>query len=87
MVSPPFGLCHGTAGNGYAFLKLYRRTGDPKWLARARAFAMHAVAQSDEQCKLIGRRRFGVLTGDLGLAMYLQSCLTEDDRFPLIDFV
>ena len=26
------GLCHGTAGNGYAFLKLYRRTGDAKWL-------------------------------------------------------
>ena len=26
-------LCHGTGGNGYAFLKLYRRTGDPLWLA------------------------------------------------------
>ncbi len=23
------GVCHGTGGNGYAFLKLYRRTGDP----------------------------------------------------------
>ena len=22
-------LCHGTGGNGYAFLKLYRRTNDP----------------------------------------------------------
>src|SRR6185295_4439342 len=36
-------LCHGTAGNGYAFLKLHRRTGDTKWLDRARAFAIHAI--------------------------------------------
>ena len=40
-----YGLCHGTAGNGYGFLKLYRRTGDSLWLQRARAFAMHAIAQ------------------------------------------
>ncbi|MDQ5841401.1 MAG: hypothetical protein M3537_09745, partial [Chloroflexota bacterium] len=28
-LSKGYGLCHGTAGNGYAFLKLYQRTGDP----------------------------------------------------------
>src|SRR5262245_24641100 len=33
-------LCHGTGGNGYAFLKLYRRTGDAMWLERARSFSM-----------------------------------------------
>ena len=38
-------LCHGTAGNGYAFLALFERTGDELWLERARAFAMHAAAQ------------------------------------------
>jgi len=27
-----YGICHGTAGNGYAFPKLHRRTGDPAWL-------------------------------------------------------
>jgi lantibiotic modifying enzyme len=37
------GLCHGTAGNGYAFLKLFARTGDERWLERARRFAMHAI--------------------------------------------
>ena len=42
------GLCHGTAGNGYALLKLYRRTGDPVWLNRARSFAMHAIASASE---------------------------------------
>ncbi len=40
-------LCHGTGGNGYAFLKLYQRTRDPTWLERARAFAMHGIAQTD----------------------------------------
>lgn len=30
-----YGLCHGTAGNGYVFLDLYRITYDPKWLHRA----------------------------------------------------
>ncbi len=30
-----YGLCHGTAGNGYVFLDLYRATNDTKWLHRA----------------------------------------------------
>ena len=37
------GLCHGTAGNGYAFLRLHALTGDSMWLDRARRFAVHAV--------------------------------------------
>ena len=43
------GLCHGTAGNGFAFLKLFRRTGDTQWLDRARLFAMHAIEQYHSQ--------------------------------------
>ncbi|MFT3809492.1 MAG: LanC-like protein [Micropepsaceae bacterium] len=35
------GLCHGTAGNGYAFLALFRRTGD-EILARPRPRLRHA---------------------------------------------
>lgn len=30
-----YGLCHGTAGNAYTFLALYRQTQDPKHLYRA----------------------------------------------------
>ena len=30
-----YGICHGTAGNGYAFLSLYRLTQDRKYLYRA----------------------------------------------------
>jgi hypothetical protein len=41
-------LCHGTGGNGYAFLKLYRRTKNAVWLDHARAFAMTGIAQYRE---------------------------------------
>jgi hypothetical protein len=66
-------LCHGTAGNGYAFLKLFARTGNELWLSRARAFAMHAIAQNEAELQHYGMRRHSLWTGDLGLALYLQS--------------
>jgi hypothetical protein len=78
-------LCHGTGGNGYAFLKLYRRTQDPIWLERARAFAMTAIAQCREARNEFGRGRYSLWTGDVGLAIYLWDCLTGAPRFPTID--
>jgi hypothetical protein len=81
------GLCHGTAGNGYAFLKLYQRTGDPVWLARARAFAMHAIVQSERAREMLGRRRYSLWTGDPGLAVYLWHCLTGSGGLPVLDVV
>ena len=47
-----YGLCHGTAGNGYAFLKLHRRTGDQIRLGHARAFAMHAIVQQERTARV-----------------------------------
>ena len=79
------GLCHGTAGNGYAFLKLYRRTGDAIWLDRARSFAMHAIAQSEHHAEEYRMRRYSLWTGDPGLALYLWNCLSGDDRWPNLD--
>jgi hypothetical protein len=67
-------LCHGTGGNGYAFLKLYRRTTDPVWLERARAFAMTSIAQCRETREELGRGRYTLWTGDIGLAVYLWDC-------------
>jgi hypothetical protein len=78
-------LCHGTGGNGYAFLKLYRRTGDAVWLERARAFAMTSVAQCRETRGELGRGRYTLWTGDVGLAVYLWDCLTAVPRFPTVD--
>lgn len=75
------GLCHGTSGNGFAFLKLYKRTRDAKWLDRARRFAMHAINQYEAR----EAGRYTLFTGDLGLALYLRACVEVDERFPLLD--
>lgn len=78
------GLCHGTAGNGYALLMLHKRTGEPRWLDRARAFAMHAIAQvaADRACH--GQGRVSLYTGDLGVALYLADCFTGCPVWPLL---
>lgn len=78
-------LCHGTAGNAYAFLKLYRRTKDPLWLHRARAFAMHAIGQSQNDASRHGQFRYSLWTGDLGLAVFLWDCIAAQARFPTLD--
>lgn len=79
------GLCHGTDGNGYPLLKLFSRTGDERWLDRARAFAMHAMLQSERLATQHGRRRYALWTGDAGLAWYLWSCIEGDGRLPTLD--
>ena len=84
LAKPP-GLCHGTDGNGYAFLKLHAMTGEARWLDRARAFAMHALKQSETEALRQGELRFTVWSGDLGLALYLSSCLRADPAFPTLD--
>jgi hypothetical protein len=77
------GLCHGTAGNGYAFLALLERTGDELWLERARVFAMHAAAQVVCARETHGRGRFSLWTGDPGTALYLADCLAGGGEPPL----
>jgi lantibiotic modifying enzyme len=76
-------LCHGTAGNGYAFLALLERTGDEVWLERARAFAMHAIGQVARERGKYGRGRYALWTGDPGTALYLADCLDGGGRLPL----
>lgn len=78
-------LCHGTGGNGYAFLKMYTRTGDVRWLERARAFAMHGIAQVEEAAAHYGRGRYSLWTGDPGFAIYLWDCLRKVAAFPTLD--
>lgn len=73
------GLCHGTDGNGYAFLKLFQRTGDQLWLDRARAFAMHGIEQN--------QNRPGAWVGDSILPLYLLACQYGTSKIPLWDYV
>jgi hypothetical protein len=79
------GICHGTAGNGFALLKAFARTGDELWLERARRFAVHALAQADRLAAVNGRRRYSLFTGDVGTALFAAACLDGDTRFPIID--
>jgi lantibiotic modifying enzyme len=74
------GLCHGTAGNGCAFLALHARTGESLWLDRARAFAMHALEQDE-------RTDAGdsLWNGCLGVALYLRACVEGWHGMPIID--
>ena len=86
-LSKGFGVCHGTAGNGYAFLTLYQRTGNAVWLDRARAFAMHAIAQYNSMREKYGHGRYNLWTGDLGLAVYLRHCIVGGSGLPILDIV
>jgi lantibiotic modifying enzyme len=79
------GICHGTAGNGFALLKAFARTGDELWLERARRFAVHALAQAERIATANGRRRYSLFTGDVGTALFAADCLDGDTRFPIID--
>ena len=75
-------LCHGTAGNGFALLKLFTRTADERWLDRARRFAMHSAGQVADARRRYGRGRYSLWTGDLGTAMYLYHCLAATSDMP-----
>jgi Lanthionine synthetase C-like protein len=74
------GICHGTAGNGYAFLKAFARTGDELWLERARKFAVHALEQVE---RLPGR--YSLWTGGVGVALYAAACIDERTDYPFFD--
>jgi lantibiotic modifying enzyme len=74
------GICHGTSGNGYALLKTFERTGDERWLERARSIAVHALAQT-----AAAPGRYSLFTGGVGVALFAAACLDADPRFPVLD--
>ncbi len=80
-----YGICHGTAGNGYALLKAFERTGDERWLERARRFTVHALEQSERLAGTRGRRRYSLWTGDVGAALFAGDCLDARARYPVLD--
>jgi len=74
------GICHGTAGNGFALLKVFARRGNELWLERARRFAVHALAQA-------GRLppRYSLFTGGIGAAIFAARCLEARADYPTLD--
>jgi hypothetical protein len=81
------GICHGTSGNGFALLKAFARTGDERWLERARRFAVHALGQAERLRIANGRGRYSLWTGDIGTALFAAACVDVDARYPIIDIV
>ena len=73
------GICHGTAGNGYALLAAFGRTGDELWLERARSFAAHALAQVEQ-----AEGRYSLWTGGIGVAVFAADCLDAKTRYPIL---
>jgi lantibiotic modifying enzyme len=74
-------ICHGTAGNGYALLKTFERTGDELWLERARRFAVHALAQIERTAGA----RYSLFSGVFGVALFAADCINAHARFPIVD--
>lgn len=81
------GLCHGTDGNGYSFLQLYKRTQNPIWWEKAKKFAMTAIEQCSEEQKKHQQYRYSLWTGDLGLCIYLRDCLLGHSGWPTLDYL
>jgi hypothetical protein len=81
------GICHGTSGNGFGLLKAFARTGDERWLERARRFAVHALGQAERLRAANGRGRYSLWTGDVGTALFAAACLDLDARYPILDIV
>jgi len=78
-------ICHGTAGNGYALLKVFERTQDEVWLDRARRFAVHALEQVGRTRSGPGSGRYSLWTGEVGVALYAADCLDARTRYPILE--
>jgi hypothetical protein len=80
------GLCHGSAGNALALLALAHRTGEERWLARARVLAIDAAVDVRAWRAQYGRGRYSLFTGDVGVALVLEACL-DAARLPRFPFL
>jgi lanthionine synthetase-like protein len=81
------GICHGTAANGYALLHTFWRTGDERWLDRARRFAVLALGQVERWREIRTGGRYSLLTGDLGTALFAADCLDARADVPIVDYL
>lgn len=80
-----YGLCHGTAGNGYAFLSLYQLTHDKKYLYRACKFAEWCLDYGKHGCR-IPDRPYSLFEGMAGTVHYLSDVLQpEGSSFPAFE--
>lgn len=80
-----YGICHGTAGNGYSFLCLYKLTQDRKYLYRACKFAEWCLDYGTHGCR-IPDRPYSLFEGMAGAIHFLTDILNpETARFPALE--
>uniref|UniRef100_A0A672GWT5 Glutathione S-transferase LANCL1 n=1 Tax=Salarias fasciatus TaxID=181472 RepID=A0A672GWT5_SALFA len=80
-----YGLCHGAAGNAYAFLALYRRTQDPKHLYRACMFADWCMNYGKHGCRTPDTP-YSLFEGMAGTIYFLADLLQPlKSRFPAFE--
>ena len=80
-------LCHGTSGNGFAFLKLYKRFGDDLWLERAKTFLMHSAQQCIDLKEEYGDFRYSLWTGDHGVVYLNSQIQSQTADLPMFDCI
>lgn len=77
-----YGLCHGTAGNGYALLYLYQITHEPKYLYQAAQFGLWCQDYGTHGCRTADRP-LSLYEGLAGTLYYLVDLEDpENARFP-----
>ncbi|XP_067291006.1 lanC-like protein 2 [Pseudorasbora parva] len=80
-----YGICHGTAGNGYAFLSLYQLTQDKKYLYRACKFAEWCLDYGTHGCR-IPDRPYSLFEGMAGAIHFLSDVIQPDSSsFPAFE--
>lgn len=80
---PGFGICHGVAGNGYAFLRLFQLTHDQKYLYRAIKFGEWCCGDGQSYVSRIADRPYSLFEGLAGTVFYLTDLLNpKDAKFP-----
>lgn len=80
------GICHGVAGNGYAFLVMYRLTGDVKYMYRAIKFAEFLRSSEFLQISRTPDCPFSLYEGLAGTVCFLIDLLEpHNSSFPFMD--
>ena len=65
-----YGLCHGVCGNAYAFLAMYKETGDARYLQKAKRFCNFACDYGSSGCSTPDRP-YSLFEGMSGTVYFL----------------
>lgn len=80
------GICHGIAGNGYAFLLMYRLTGERKYLYRAAKFTEFLTSDTFLDGARTPDRPYSLYEGIAGTVCFLTDLLDpQSSYFPFMD--